>query len=156
MLFSNLMDFKFNQLSLQRNQIIIAAAVVLGLLILGVGGYFYYQSQKGQNLTNVQQGSPEEVNMLVEQVGKLMDLPTGEVPQVATVTDVTQLQNQPFFARAKNGDKVLIYQVSGKAILYDPVAKKIIDVTIVNLGPQPTPTGGEATPSASPVATPAQ
>lgn len=145
------MDFNFNQFNfnLQRNQLIIAAAVILGLLILGVGGYFYYQSQKGQNLTNVQQGSPEEVNKMVEEVGKLMELPQGEVPQVATVTDVTQLQNQPFFQRAKNGDKVLIYQASGKAILYDPQAKKIIDVTVINLNPQPQATQ-EATPSATP------
>lgn len=145
MLFSNLMDF--NQFNLQRNQLIIAAAVVLGLLILGGGGYFYYQSQKGPSQQTAPQGSQAEVTQVVEEVGKLMDLPLGEVPTVATVTDITQLQSQPFFARAKNGDKVLIYQNAQKAILYDQKAKRIIEVAPINLG---TPSAQVASPSATP------
>lgn len=136
----NLTDFN-------RNQIIIAAAVLVGLLVIGGGGYFYYQSQKAQISTNPPQGSQEEVRKLVDEVGKLMDLPPAEVPQIATVTDVTKLQGQSFFARAKNGDKVLIYQGAQKAILYDPIAKKIVEVAPINVG---TPSAQVASPSASP------
>lgn len=143
---TNYMDF--NNFSFKNNQLIIGVAIVVGVLILGAGGYFYYQSQKGISGTqNPPQGSPEEVKKLVLEVGKLMDLPIGEVPTVATVTDSTQLQGQAFFARAKNGDKVLIYQNSQKAILYNPVAKRIIEVSPINLG---TPSAQVATPSASP------
>ena len=130
-----------------RKEIIIGVAVVVAVLILGGGGYFYYQSQKSQFEANPPQGSEEEVRKVVEEVGKLMDLPIGEVPTVATVTDITKLAGQAFFARAKNGDKVLIYQNAQKAILYDQKAKRIIEVSPINLG---TPSAQVATPSASP------
>lgn len=143
MIFSKLMNLgDFNN-----KQIIIGVVVVVGLLILGGGGYFYYQSQKSQFETNPPQGSEEEVRKVVEEVGKLMDLPIGEVPTVATVTDITKLQSQAFFARAKNGDKVLIYQNAQRAILYDQKAKRIIEVAPINLG---TPSAQIASPSATP------
>lgn len=149
MLFSKLMQFSdFNISDFNNKQIIIGVAIVIGILIVGGGGYFYYQSQKGESgAQNAPQGSPEEARKLVEEVGKLMELPPGEVPTVATVTDVTKLQDQPFFARAKNGDKVLIYQNSQRAILYDSQAKKIINVAPINVG---TPSAQVATPSATP------
>ncbi|OGE42240.1 hypothetical protein A3B45_04400 [Candidatus Daviesbacteria bacterium RIFCSPLOWO2_01_FULL_39_12] len=138
----------FNRFNLKNNQLIIAAAVVVAVLVAAVGGYFYYQSQKAQMIqTSAGQGTPEEAQKLVEEVGKLMALPVGELPTVATVADVTQLQTQPFFANAKNGDKVLIYQNSAKAILYDPKAKKILNVAPINVG---SPSAEVATPSASP------
>lgn len=133
---------------------VIAAGVVCAVLLL-VGGYFIYQkTQSGNNLPNNQQASADETKKLVGEVGKLMQLPSGEVPTVATVTDITKLSSQPFFKNAKNGDKVLIYQNSRKAIIYDPNAKKIIDITQINLGtssaqlasPQPS-----ASPKVSPV-----
>lgn len=140
----NLADFNISDFN--NKQIIIGVAVVIGLLIVGGGGYFYYQSQKSQT-QNPAQGSQEEVKKLVLEVGKLMELPPGETPTVATVTDITKLQSQPFFAMAKNGDKVLIYQNSQRAILYDPQAKKIINVAPINVG---SPSAQVATPSATP------
>lgn len=83
----------------------------------------------------------------MEEVGKLIDLPTGEEPTLATVTGIEKLRSQPFFQRAKNGDKVLIYAQARKAYLYDPVAKKILDVAPINPG---TPSASPASPSASP------
>jgi len=74
------------------------------------------------------------VKKLVLEVGKLIELPIGEDPTVATVTDITKLKDQPFFAKAKNGDKVLIYTNARKAILYDPQAKKVIDIAPINIG----------------------
>lgn len=141
---TNYMDF--NNFNFKNNQLIIAGAVVIGVLIVGVGGFLYFQSQKTSEQT-VPPGSQAEVTQVVEEVGKLMDLPIGEVPTVATVTDVTQLQGQAFFARAKNGDKVLIYQNAQKAILYDQKAKRIIEVAPINLG---TPSAQVASPSATP------
>jgi hypothetical protein len=67
-------------------------------------------------------------------VGLLIVLPKNETPTIATVSDPSVLKNQAFFVDAKKGDKVLIYTNAKKAILYDPVIKKIINVAPVNTG----------------------
>jgi len=117
---------------------LIPAGIILALIILGAGGYYFYtQNQKTQVANiNPQASAQEEVKKIVAEVGKLIDLPTGEDPTLATVTDISKLKDQPFFQKAKNGDKVLIYTNSRKAILYDPQAKKVIDVAPINIGSQ--------------------
>lgn len=64
---------------------------------------------------------------LVETVGKFITLPQGEQPTIATVTDVSKLQNQPFFKNASEGDKVLIFKEAKKAILWRPSTSKVIE-----------------------------
>ncbi len=110
-------------------------------------GYFFYQKAKPQVGINPE-NAQAEVKKLVGEVGKLIDLPQGEDPTIATITDISKLSSQPFFARAKNGDKVLIYSQAKKAILYDPKAKKVIDVAPINIG---SPSAQQATPSATPL-----
>ena len=69
-----------------------------------------------------------------------MILPTGETPTIATVTDLAPLKNQPFFANARVGYKVIIYTNAKRAILYDPVSDKIVETAPLNLGQTPAPT----------------
>ena len=83
-----------------------------------------------------------EASILVEKVGKHMFLPNGEIPSLATVTDPDKLQAQSFFADAKKGDKVLIYSEAKKAILYDPVADKIVTIAPILLDPSLNTSGG--------------
>jgi hypothetical protein len=118
---------------------VIIVLAVLALGTAGIFGYKYYQAQQQLQTiktdpSNLQKAQSAEVASLVTQVGKLIDLPMGEDPTVATVTDISKLKDQPFFNKAKNGDKVLIYTNAKKAILYDPIANKIIDVAPVNIG----------------------
>lgn len=75
-----------------------------------------------------------EVEILVAEVGKLIVLPEGETPTIATVSDPERLKDQPFFAKAKAGDKVLLYSTARKAYLYDPSAKKLLEVAPLNIG----------------------
>jgi hypothetical protein len=118
--------------------ILVAVAVVTTLIGLGTGYYFYTKYQKTQALYRdpnflSQQGS----KTLVENVGKLIQLPTNEEPTIATVTDLSKLSTQPFFIHAKVGDRVLLYPKNQKAILYDPVENIIVEVGPLIL---PTPT----------------
>lgn len=75
---------------------------------------------------------------LVAAVGQLMVLPTDEQPTIATVTDLEKLKDQPFFANAQIGDKVLIYTSAKKAILYRSSENKIIELAPLNLGSSPS------------------
>jgi len=105
---------------------------ILGILLIvavSAAAYFYFQLQQDPQKT-----AQQEIEELVNRVGKLIVLPEGEEPTVATVSDVESLQEQPFFAQAKNGDKVLIYTNARKAILYDPLSNKIVDVAPLNIG----------------------
>lgn len=73
-----------------------------------------------------------EVEALLKEVGEKILLPTDEKPTVATISDITKLENQPFFRGAKNGDKLIIYAGVRKAILYRPEIKKIIEISTIS------------------------
>lgn len=95
---------------------------------LASSGYFYWQYRKASGAAQA-----AEIKSLSDEIGKIMDLPSDETPTLATVTDKSKLESQPFFKKAENDDKVLIYVKAGKAILYRPSAKKIIEVSTVNI-----------------------
>jgi len=75
----------------------------------------------------------------VASVGHLMLLPSGETPTYGTVADITKLKDQTFFANAKNGDQVLIYQKAKLSILYRPSINKIVNVGPLVIGNQGSP-----------------
>lgn len=111
--------------------------LIVTLVILLLAGLAYYFFTKYHELkTNPDAASQEEATDLAAEVGEIMVLPSDEVPTIATVSDPALLADQPFFKDAKKGDKALIYSQAGKVILYDPVAKKIINVA---------PIGGQKT-----------
>lgn len=105
------------------------------VVLLACGGAYYMYFQKQQNSGNVSQVNlnEDQIKALLTEVGSKMELPGGETPDIATVTDVSKLAGQDFFKKAQNGDKVLIYRSSSKAILYRPSTGKIIEVAPVNL-----------------------
>ncbi|TXG77943.1 hypothetical protein E6Q11_01930 [Candidatus Dojkabacteria bacterium] len=123
---------------------IIVILASLLFVALAVAGYFYYQYRQSPKVQ-----SAEEIKNLKEEIGAIFELPTDEEPTLATVTDREKLAEQPFFQKAENGDKVLIYSNSGRAVLYRPSAKKIIDVTTVNVT-KPEPEVPVETPSVAP------
>lgn len=119
----------------------IGLLLLLVVLALGLAGYYYWQNQ--QLIKNPEKLTQQEVDRTVEQAGKLIELPTDEQPQLATVTDVEAVKkDQPFFVNAQNGDKVLIYKGAKKAFLYRPSLNKIIEV-----GPVTTDESVQAAPS---------
>lgn len=117
---------------------ILVACLVACLLATGIlAFYFYAKSNDLEN--NPQKMAQEENDALIATIGKLIFLPVGEKPTIATVADPEKLKDQTFFANAKKGDKVLIYTNARKAILYDPVSNKIVEVAPINIGQQQPP-----------------
>jgi hypothetical protein len=98
---------------------------VLIVSLVGMSGYFYFQYKKA---TAVDAGK-NEIASYVLKIGKFMVLPEGEEPTMATVADKERLSSQSFFAKAENGDKVLFFSKSQKAILYRPSQNMIIEAT---------------------------
>lgn len=130
--------------------------VIIGLVILAAGVYggTYLVKQKptwfGLPLGTEQ--AQAEANALIAKVSKLMVLPSDESPTIATVTDVSAIKDQAFFKNAQNGDKVLIYQNAGKAILFRENENKIIEVGAVNFNQAVTSPAASST--ASPTSKP--
>jgi len=104
--------------------------LILFLLVLVLGGttFYFYRNTKILKDPESKLIDQTEAKALAEKVGKLIVLPTDEIPTIATVSDPEALKGQSFFVDAKKGDKVLIYSNAGKAVLYDPVANKIVTV----------------------------
>lgn len=108
--------------------------MLLGLLVLLAAGAAYLFMQVSALKQDPDALARKEAEEMVGIVGKLILLPKDELPTVATVSDPTKLAGQAFFAKAKVGDKVLLYPNARKAYLYDPVANRVLEVAPINLG----------------------
>jgi hypothetical protein len=128
--------------------------MVLIPLLIG-GAIVALMAKQNPQILGLSKGTAQlqaENDSLVAEVGKLIVLPSDEKPTIATVTDAEKIKDQSFFKNAKNGDKIIIYTGTKKAILYRPSEKRIIEVGAVNINQQ-----GQTeipTVSPSPVATP--
>lgn len=116
---------------------------ILSLCAFGCAGYFYYQYTHTREVMEA-----KEISALTQKIGSVMELPANETPTLATVTNKEKLDNQTFFKKAENGDKILIYADAGQAILYRPSTEKIIDMTSVTI------TDNQTTPEAQPIPAP--
>ena len=109
---------------------------VLIVALLGAYGtyYFYKQYQETRKLIKnpIEIGRAED-KQIISDVGKLLVLPKDETPTIVTVVDKSKLKNQKFFDKSENGDKVLIFLKTRKAILYRPSSNKIVDVAGVTI-----------------------
>lgn len=114
----------------------VAIVAILGIVAAVAIFFFVRYNQASNTLKQLEEGrkaSPTEVKTLIEKIGKLALLPKDEDPTIASVTDPAKLADQPFFINAKEGDKVLIYTVSRRAILYRPSENKIIEIAPLNI-----------------------
>ena len=114
--------------SINRLQIISGLIAILVVVTL-CGLQLYIQSK-----LNSQDTVDAQSKALVIEVGQRAILPDAEKPTISTVVDTDKL-NQSFLLNAHNGDKVLLYFRAGKAIVYRPSTRQI-----VNIGPLSQPT----------------
>lgn len=123
--------------------------IIKGLLVLslvanaGLVSLYIKTNEELKSLqANPQQASDAEVSEVVAEVSKLIALPPGVTPTLATVSDAAALkQRQPFFSAAEDGDKVLLYAnapnaADRKAYLYRPSSKQLLNVAPISIGNQ--------------------
>ncbi|TSC77729.1 MAG: Uncharacterized protein G01um101429_997 [Parcubacteria group bacterium Gr01-1014_29] len=97
--------------------------VFLFIGVLAVGGYYFFDKPTPEEKAR------EELAAAVASVGKLMILPEGDEPVLATVTDAeTLVKQQAFFTGSINGDQLLLFPRNLKAVLYSPSRKMIVNV----------------------------
>ena len=134
---SNLVKKK-RGLRLNKKQMKKLFVVIIVLVVVGSGAYLYKRnrdlSAENKLLSNPTEVAKQQQEELVALIGALVDLPGGETPTVATVSDAAKLKDQTFFELAVNGDKVLIYTNAKKAYLYRPSTNKVINIAPVNIG----------------------
>lgn len=110
---------------------------IIAIIAIVMSGYFYLKVRALSK--NPQAVAQKETDDIVAKVGKLVVLPAGETPTIATVSDPAALKDQAFFVNAQKGDKVLIYAQAKKAFLYSVALNKIIDVAPLNIGTSTKP-----------------
>ena len=123
----------------------IGIALLVVLMISGaIFGALQYKSLKDENalLSNPQESARVEKEKLKKNVAALIDVPQDEEPQFLSVTDATQLKQkgEAFFAKAENGDQVLLYQNAKKVVLYRPSTNKVIEVAPITVNNDPKST----------------
>jgi len=90
-----------------------------------------------------------EITRLIYQVGKLIVLPSDELPTATTINDVAKLKEQSFFRNVKINDKLLVYTNKKWAVLYRPSENLIIEAGAFDINQQVT-----SLPSVSPSPSP--
>ena len=111
-------------------------------IVIGAGSLYAWNKYMTKNPAQVaSQVQQAQVKDIIAKVGKLIMLPTGEEPIVATINDAaTLIKDQPFYKGSINGDIVLVYQKAAKAIIYSPTKGVIVNVGPIFQQPQQSPT----------------
>ncbi len=113
------------------------------LVLLVIGVTFVYQRYisaqdelvRLESIIGTLQGTPgpktEDEKKILEKVSRLIMIPPNESPTIFTVLNAEALsKEQSFFVGSINGDVLIVFRQSQKAIIYSPTRKMI-----VNAGP---------------------
>jgi hypothetical protein len=93
----------------------------------------------------------EQAATILNNVGHLIQLPSGETPTMATINNAASAKtSQPFLVNAQDGDVLIVYPDAGEALLYRPSTDKLIAVGPVDNG---APSQAQAETPISPPAT---
>lgn len=114
-----------------RKQWLILGVAFVILVMVATGGYLAYRAYATPDDANdiSSEQAAKETQALLERVGTLILLPADETPVIYEVNDPAILiSQQPFFAGAAQGDKLIIYPNAVKAILYSPSKHVLINV----------------------------
>ena len=91
------------------------------------------QEAKVQMILAQQEDLAQTQGRVLKDISEQRELPKGETPTIAQVTDITKLEGEAFFAKAENGDYIIAYKKANVSILYRPLKKEIINTGTVNV-----------------------
>ena len=103
--------------------------IVFTVAAFAVASYFtYLRIELQKSVQDVAQPVEMETDEeMLARINKVYALPKTEVPSIAVIDDISKVADQDFFKKALPGDKVIVYMVAEKAILYRPSTKQIIE-----------------------------
>jgi len=116
----------------------LVVGIIVVLVISGVGIYF---DLRDGDIDKSPEEQREEIEEIVAEVRTHMYVPEEELPLLATVVDAEALAGQqPFYRGVLDGDKVLIFVQTQRAIIYSPERDIIVNAgpVIANDAAQPT------------------
>lgn len=143
---------------------VLEAVLVIALLAVGIYAIILQSDKKDLSAKNAALSSKvttlefnpqiaiqKQTDELIAKVGALTQLPKGETPTIANVSDASKAKQQSsFFSNAQNGDKVLMYVKAGEAILYRPSTNKIVLVAPLTFNANTTAKPTTTTPTTTP------
>jgi len=109
--------------------------LIITLVIIMIGGLAYYFLRPNSTYVNNQGGvnneqlSDNQIQKMLTELGDNILLPKEDEPYVAVITDIEVLvAEQPFYSGAENGDYLIIYPKTARAITYSLKRDQIINV----------------------------
>lgn len=120
-------------------KIILIVAAAVFVVLAAVAGFFAWQFFTLKS--NPSKENDETIAKVTAEVGNLYMLPS-EKPTVAQVQDKEKLKDQAFFAKAENGDYILIYSEAKLALLYRQKDRKLVNVGPITISDQDNQQGG--------------
>jgi hypothetical protein len=110
----------------QKTVVFSLTGLLMALLLVLSFGLFRSQAKiRTLQIANPEMISERENDALYVKVKRLVALPD-EKPVVRTVSAADKVKNEPFYARAQVGDKVLVF--SQQAILYSPSLDRVMEI----------------------------
>lgn len=127
-----------------RSKIIVVLNILL-ILSLMTGIVFLYikyaeshaMVSKLSTAEGQQEFNKKELYAILADMRRLVELPSGEEPSIATMVNVDKVKNIEFYNNAQNGDRVVEYSDSKIRYIYRPSNKTIINVE--SFVPEPSP-----------------
>lgn len=133
---------KIRQIKIKKNGPVKILLLIVFLLVGFIAWKYYHPDKVVVDSASLSKSERDEI---IKKIGTHIVLPSNEEPTLATVSDPEQLKKYPFFVNAQKGDKVLIYSINKKAILYRPDGDKIVEIAPIITQATPKATASTAT-----------
>ncbi len=109
---------------------LLVGGLILLLLVLGVSAYYFYN--KSKLITTTTDTAQLKLDAAVAEISKVTILPITDQPTLFVVSDPEQLKADAFFINSQIGDEMLLYPHLGRAFLYRPLTKQIVNIMSFN------------------------